>query len=182
MSVTDRDSGIADFGWDMSKLWILILFLTITSPASAFERGSDLVAHAERVIDGDTLVLDMPGKPHIRFHGIDAPERHQECADASGQPYPCGERARFILEAFTAGKMLVCTVKDTDRYGRAVALCRSNGEDIGQQMVRTGWAMAFRRYSFDYVLDEEFAKAGRLGMWGGRFTSPDDYRREKRGH
>ena len=32
-------------------------------------------------------------------------------------------------------------------------------------MVRNGWAIAYRRYSKDYVDDENYAKENKLGKW-----------------
>ena len=36
-------------------------------------------------------------------------------------------------------------------------------------MVANGWAFAYRKYSQDYVADEERAKRARLGIWSGSF-------------
>jgi endonuclease YncB( thermonuclease family) len=68
------------------------------------------------------------------------------------------------LLALIKGKTVVCEKKDTDRYGRTVAICRSSGEDLGAIMVREGMAWAFVRYSRDYVSEEAAARAARLGV------------------
>ena len=47
------------------------------------------------------------------------------------------------MQALTAGRSIVCQEKDRDRYGRIVAICRANGEDLGAIMVREGFAWAF---------------------------------------
>ena len=44
-----------------------------------------------------------------------------------------------------------CKPKDRDRYGRVVALGRAYGEDLSAWMTGLGWALAFRRYSEQYV-------------------------------
>ena len=62
------------------------------------------------------------------------------------------------------GKTVVCEAKDTDRYGRTVAICRASGEDLSAIMVREGMAWAFVRYSRDYVDQEARARADRLGV------------------
>ena len=36
-------------------------------------------------------------------------------------------------------------------------------------MVADGWAMAYRKYSEDYVRADTFAKARREGLWRGTF-------------
>ncbi|MDA0231663.1 MAG: thermonuclease family protein [Proteobacteria bacterium] len=47
--------------------------------------------------------------------------------------------------------MVTCEKRDVDRYGRVVALCHAGGTDIGKAMVYYGLALAYRRYSSDYV-------------------------------
>ena len=44
-------------------------------------------------------------------------------------------------------------------------------------MVRNGWALAYRRYSSDYISDEIFAKQNNLGIWKGEFMDPSKWRR-----
>ena len=45
-------------------------------------------------------------------------------------------------------------------------------------MVENGWAVAYRRYSRDYILDEQDAKASQRGMWSGKFIMPWDWRKK----
>jgi hypothetical protein len=71
--------------------------------------------------------------------------------------------------------------RDTDRYGRMVAVCSVEGMDISKWMVMQGQAIAFRKYSLDYVADEDRAKAAKIGMWAGEFQDPSAFRRRSRG-
>ena len=75
-----------------------------------------------------------------------------------------GRIAATRLQALTVGRSIVCQEKDRDRYGRIIAICRANGEDLGAIMVREGLAWAFVRYSSDYVGHEAKAKTDRLGV------------------
>jgi hypothetical protein len=59
--------------------------------------------------------------------------------------------ATGTLEMLVKGKTVVCQPKTTDRYGRTVAICRADDEDLGRTMVQLGMAWAFVRYSRDYV-------------------------------
>ena len=52
---------------------------------------------------------------------------------------------------------------NVDRYRRIVAVCMVGAEDIGAWMVLSGWALAYRRYSSDYV-DEENVARKELGI------------------
>ena len=38
-------------------------------------------------------------------------------------------------------------------------------------MVRNGYAVAYKRYSKDYVRDEEYAKENKLGVWEGSYNA-----------
>ncbi len=114
---------------------------------------------AQTITDGDTI---KQGGMTYRLWGIDAPETRQDCPDG----WPAGRMATTRLLALIQGKTVVCEAKDTDRYGRTVAICRAGGEDLGAIMVREGMAWAFVRYSRDYVDQEAKAKAAGLGVHG----------------
>jgi len=136
-------------------------------------RRPDRLTGAARVVDGDTIRV---AGQLVRLHGIDAPELDQTFA-WRGQRVACGMMALAALEALTAGVRLRCEVVERDRHGRLVAKCFSpNGVDIGRRLVAAGWALAYRRYSTDYVAAEaEARKAGR-GMWRGTFVKPWQWR------
>jgi len=127
-----------------------------------------------KVSDGDSL---RSGRLKIRLHGIDAPELKQTCKAADGGSWRCGEASRAALAAMT-DRPLHCELRDVDRYGRLVRRCFAGTEDIAKNLVSRGLAMAYRRYSTDYVAAEEAAKAGGHGMWQGRFDPPWDWRKQ----
>ncbi len=62
---------------------------------------------------------------------------------------------------------MTCEDLDRDRYKRMVARCTVAGEDLGAWMVSQGLALAYRRYSLDYVHEEADAQAVRRGIWAG---------------
>lgn len=131
-----------------------------------------------RVIDGDTLDV---GTVRVRLHGIDAFERHQMCDRTQG-PWACGAAATRALKASSEGRPLVCRVLDTDRYGRKVSRCERDGVDVARALVADGLALAYRRYSQDYVADEMSAQARSVGAWDGGFDRPEQWRsRSRRG-
>ncbi len=127
-----------------------------------------------RVVDGDTL--DVGGRK-VRLLGIDAPERSQTCR-RGGETYACGHEATAMHEL--VGDGVVCQGRDTDRYGRLVAVCFHGRRDINAAMVEQGWAVAYRQYSTDYVEAETTAHAARRGLWAGSFDQPQDWRRQHR--
>ena len=114
-------------------------------------------AVAQTITDGDTI---KQGGVIYRLWGIDAPESQQSCPDG----WPAGRLATTHLQTLLKGRQVVCEAKDTDRYGRTVAVCRAGGEDLGALMVRSGMAWAFVRYSSDYVDQEARAKSAGVGV------------------
>jgi endonuclease YncB( thermonuclease family) len=137
--------------------------------------GSDLVGSA-RVIDGDTIAVR--GK-RVRLHGIDAPESDQTCLDGV-QRWPCGRRSTQALRDQVAGDTVRCVGEEEDRYGRLIAICYADGTNLNAWMVEQGWAVAYRRYSTEFVQEERRAESAGSGVWKGRFVMPWDWRRGAR--
>lgn len=129
------------------------------------------------VIDGDTL--EMHGL-RIRLHGIDAPESGQYCKDLNGKAFRCGQIAAQQMSGYVSGNTVDCETIDVDRYGRLIARCSVKGADVNELLVKEGWALAYRRYSKDYVRAEEHAKRNNIGLWQGNFVEPWKWRRGER--
>lgn len=127
------------------------------APLAAAALFATPAAAEERTVDGDTLKVD--GKLY-RLWGIDAAEKGQRCADG----WPAGIEACTRLRHLIDGRAIACEPRTTDRYGRIVALCRADGQDLGAAMVSAGMAWAFIRYSSDYVEQEKAASADRAGV------------------
>ena len=125
-------------------------------------------------VDGDTL---RGPDGDIRLYGIDAPELHQTCEGPKGRDYPCGRDARNRLDRLTRGRTLACEARDTDRFGRTVAVCRAGDLDINRQMVMDGWAVAYPGRA-GYENAEADAREARRGLWSGVFQPPKAWRRE----
>jgi len=137
-----------------------------TRPASA-----DIVGRAS-VIDGDTI--EIRGQ-RLRLFGIDAPESSQLCR-AENKPYRCGQQSAFALADKIGEQTVRCEERDIDRYQRVVAVCYLGKEDLGSWLVKKGMALAFRRYSLDYVAEEDEARAAKRGVWRGEFQPPWEWR------
>jgi endonuclease YncB( thermonuclease family) len=127
--------------------------------------------------DGDSLTVDAR---EVRLFGIDAPEFNQTCK-RNGVPWSCGAEAADRLSRLVTGREVRCKMINTDDYGRAVSRCNVGATDINAVMVESGYALAYRRYSTDYVAAEERAKAAKRGLWSGTFETPRAHRLEKRG-
>lgn len=159
------------------KLAALALALPLIAGGCTAEGQEARYGLNGRVIDGDTLVVNGAT---IRLWGIDAPEKAQSCAHASGAVYRCGLRAAAHLHAMVRDHRVTCRPRDRDRYGRTVATCgTAHVPDIGERMVRDGWAVEYRRYSGGRYRDaENEARAAKRGLWSGSFQDPAAWRRE----
>lgn len=154
------------------RLSVMALALGLAAAAPA------LVAGPARVIDGDTFSV---GIERVRLWGVDAPEGRQVCQNAQGQGYACGDAARDQLVGLIGGRAVRCEVRDRDPYGRAVARCLAGSTDLGEAMVRAGWAVDYVQFSRGaYASAEVEARRSRRGLWAGRFETPSTWRAEAR--
>ena len=124
-----------------------------------------------RVVDGDTVELDN-GKT-VRLIGIDTPEVYggTECGGAEASAY---------MERIASGRRVSVRTDPTqdtyDRYGRLLAYLDAGGTDLGEAVLRAGWARV-------YVYDQPFrrlaayrqagstARKGDRGIWGSCSSS-----------
>lgn len=140
--------------------------------------GLIAAAPPTHIIDGDTFTF---GTERVRLWGIDAPEGRQLCQDAAGHSFRCGDVARERLTALIGGRSVDCRQKDRDSYGRIVAQCTVAGRDLGEAMVRTGWAVDYRQFSQGaYTAAEREARSAKRGLWAGTLEPPDHWRADAR--
>lgn len=140
-------------------------------------RAPTRISGAATAIDGDGLEID--GR-RIRLFAVDAFESSQYCKRSNRTRWRCGQYATVHLDLLVRDKQVVCDVKDRDQYDRAVAVCRVGDIDLGAEQVRKGWALAYRRFSNDYVDEEDDARKNGEGGWAGTFERPWDWRARTR--
>jgi endonuclease YncB( thermonuclease family) len=107
--------------------------------AGASTSGADAFTCDEpQVTDGDTIRC---GALRVRLASIDAPEMPGHCRRGRtcvpGDPYA----SKAHLEALMARGVARCVQTDLDRYGRIVALCGVDGQDLSCAQVRSGHAV-----------------------------------------
>ena len=149
-------------------LFFLLFFNNISFAKS-------IIGKAE-VIDGDTLHID---NNKIRLHAIDAPEKNQICL-LNSKKWFCGKQSTEELKNIINNQIVECLVNDIDRYNRYIAICSSNKINLNQWMVKNGWAIAYRYYSNDYIIEEKYAEDNELGIWKSEFIEPYAYRRQNK--
>ena len=159
---------------------IIIIFFIFTSNILAQE-----IIGIPRIVDGDTVHIK---EYKIRLEGIDAPERRQKCKKEKFKissiigftfykDYNCGEVSRENLKKKVDRSKIKCISSSKDRYKRYLAVCFKEKINLNRWMVRNGHAVAYRRYSKEYILDEDFAKENKLGLWQGKFLYPEKWRK-----
>lgn len=127
-----------------SASFLLATFATfavlLTGPEARAEQAPALEARVSKILDGDTFTLSGESR-RIRVWGLDAPEwNHQG-----------GSAATATLRGLISGNRLHCSILDMDRYGRLVAQCfLPDGRDIAAEMIRSGTAREYCRYSRGY--------------------------------
>jgi len=138
-----------------------------------------------RVIDGDTLDVDIPdGKDaatRIRLWGIDTPELGHD----DRQPQHFAPEAAAFVRRLAEGKSVTLRLEPHDntrgRHDRLLAyVILPDGQMLNRILLEDGYAYADPRY--DHSLKREFlqlqdrARTQRLGLWAAaRPTDLPDY-------
>jgi micrococcal nuclease len=131
------------------------------------------VVYVDRVVDGDTIVIDEPvdGIDVVRFIGVDAPETSHP---AYGEQ-PHGRQA----EEFTASRLNVGTevalefdVEKTDQYGRLLAYVwlLDDGILFNELLLREGHAQVATfppnvKYRDRFLKAQREARETNRGLW-----------------
>lgn len=120
--------------------------ILIIAAALAISNGAiaqiKTIAGSAFVVDGDTVVV---AGVTVRLKGVDAPEPTTKYGLAAT------ERMRPIV-----GNWLRCELTGEKTHAREVGYCfNAAGQDIGEQIVTSGRALACRFYSLRYVPVEQ---------------------------
>ncbi len=149
---------------------MLGLLLSIAPAYFIYPADAADLSGQSRIVDGDTIWI---GKTKVRQHGIDTPEMRQECKQADGSAYRwCGEASTNALRVLVASEPVRCEGNTFDRYKRLIAVCYSGTVNLNAEVVRQGWALAYRRYSKNYISAEKEAQDAKRGIWAGEFEPP----------
>ena len=146
-------------------LRVVILFLVLTLVSGSPAAGNQIPGRVLRVIDGDSLVLDVRGGLYqIDLAGIDAPELNQ----------PWGHTAGDHLRRLLGGAFVVVDTQAT-RGSQLLGAIRFKDRDIGLQLIDAGLAWSLYSKEPDrggpiatphpYALAEREARDARRGLW-----------------
>ena len=165
----------------MEKTFLTLIFIFFLAQAL----NSTEISGTPKIIDGDSVNIS---NKKIRLEGIDAPEIKQRCKKPVlkisifigyqfSKNYSCGVTSKMKLINKINNSKIKCISSSKDRYKRYLAICYKDKINLNKWMVRNGYAVAYKRYSKDYVKDEEFAKENKLGLWQGSFMMPEKWRK-----
>lgn len=125
----------------------------------------------ESVVDGDTIKIVLNGqRESIRIIGIDTPETVHP-----NKPVQCfGREASAKMKELVGGKVVELQknhAEDRDKYERLLRYVHLNGQDIGAQMIRDGYAFSYKSFPHprleEYNRLEREAREANKGLWSG---------------
>jgi micrococcal nuclease len=165
-------------GWRWAVISVVLLAGVAALVIAVTRRGDGAaslppdVGVVERVIDGDTVDIDIGGREErVRLIGIDTPELHTE----TGDPECMAEEAReFSAAQLTAGTevRLERDVVGRDDYGRLLAYVfrRADGVFVNEAIVAGGYAKPLTitpndAYADRFVAAATAAEAAKIGLW-----------------
>ncbi len=139
----------------------VFIFILVLCPSMAFAVSSD-TAFVEKIIDGDTIVVNYKSKSiRVRLWGIDTPEYHQAYSRV----------AKRLTSNLIAGTTVSLKVKDWDDYGRMVAIVTlADNRCLNEELVKKGMAWVYIYYCKEAICDEWFdfekrARQQHIGLW-----------------
>ena len=161
----------------MNRFILFILMSLLLSSSFAIAKGPirTIEGTVTKVSDGDTInVTDTLGtKLKVRLYGIDAPETeksNKKTGRISKQGQSYGENAQRALEEMVFRKPVRLEVMAIDKYKRTVAIVWTVDKIVNKEMVKYGWAWAYRQYldrpyASEYIDLEEQARKESRGLW-----------------
>lgn len=150
---------------------------TVTPAPEPAAANASLVTRAtvDHVSDGDTVVTSA-GK--VRVLAIDTPEVffHPECGGKGASA-----KTKSLLHPGDAVRLIRDKGEpDRDKFGRLlryIHITRPGSDDVGYELVRTGWAEVYEAFPTSrtpvYRRAQDVARRHKRGVWGecGRFES-----------
>lgn len=153
----------------------LSIIITTTCSAQTHEVGTKIQAKVTKVVDGDTFEASINDSSfRVRMVGIDAPEYGQEFYD----------EAKRMLSLLMLNQEILIENRGHDFYHRMLgAISRKKDNlDVNKEMVRTGYAWHFVKYSRDKELAklEQLAREKQVGLWSlYHYLEPWEFRKQK---
>jgi endonuclease YncB( thermonuclease family) len=130
-----------------------------------------------RVVDGDTITVDLDGERHsVRYIGIDTPETHHPTDGADWWGFEATEANRSFVQAGDT-VVLQRDLSETDIYGRLLRYVWVGDTLVNAELVRMGMARVLFYepdvlYQSEVKAAEAEAQEARRGLYGPKPTPP----------
>ena len=106
------------------------------------------------------------GNTNLHIEGITPLPLDAVCKTTTGETWPCGRFARTAMRKLIRGRSINCDATNSEDVlptpGPILTKCRVANQDIGQWLVKQGWA---EDDGGDYAEPMQWAKTAKLGMW-----------------
>jgi micrococcal nuclease len=147
--------------------------LSSTSSAVGPDGYDGVTTRVQRVVDGDTLILELidpeTNRPtRVRLWGIDAPETAKE--GVPGEPF--ADDATLLLERLVMNKTVIVVTepsKERDDFDRLLAHIIADDDTVAAALVEAGLAESVERWRHRdterFEALELSAKRARKGIW-----------------
>lgn len=152
------------------NFWMFTVIICFLSFGFSY-KGEERYVKVQRVIDGDTFVIENGHKKgeRVRLIGIDAPETRKTARKEVGY---YGQEAKEYLRSMLTGKnvKLVFDVGKKDRYGRLLAYVYLGEKFVNADLVEQGYAVTYTlapnvQYADFFVKLERKARESKRGLW-----------------
>jgi endonuclease YncB( thermonuclease family) len=153
------------------------LALALVAANSAWAQAQPKqVSGPATVVNADLLQI---GSDYVFLFGVDSVVRTQECL-VDKLPWPCYDQAvQALTDIVSAGDTTCTQIRPPDYLGRWLGVCTVGGKSVNEAFVRTGFGVAKRDETLDYVAAETAAKAAKIGLWQSQFQMPADFRKDE---
>jgi len=129
------------------KYLLCVLWFLFILNLSAADYGVARVATLIKVVDGDTILVDVQnwqevaGKHiYVRFAGIDTPEKNDERPEVRA----LAQKAReFTAEKLQKAKIIELRNIRRDKYFRLLAEVWADGVNLSEELIKAGLAKAY---------------------------------------
>jgi micrococcal nuclease len=162
---------------------LLYIIFTVTSSHAASNNKRDASIDASKsgkktdvyvikVIDGDSFIVRYDDhKANVRLAGIDAPEMNQSF----------GRESKKFLSDLIFQKTVVLLMQKKDKYGRILCDAYIDGILINDDVVKNGYAWAYRPEHRSITKSQITARKHKLGLWNEKNPqSPWSWRKKNR--
>ena len=164
----------------LKPLILLLAFSAVIIFSYVFDSqqnsGKSIDGIVEKVKDGDTIaVSSLSGDKQFTcsLYGIDTPELKKN--SKQGQPYSI--EAKDELEKLVYKKEVQVILTGEKGYKREICFVTNEGKSINLEMVKRGYAWAYREYlerpyASEYIDAERKARAMGIGLWQQKNPQP----------